>query len=104
MQADRRTALLGALTTAALSVPTVSRAASLAKPFAPLAGARSRVVFVNDLSGDVDGLFAAVHQILSPSADLRGIVGTSNGRGGGEAANTGGSPPPPLHSTPHTPR
>lgn len=47
--------------------------------FKPLGGARSRVIFVNDLSGDVDGLFAAVHQIISPSAELRGIVGTSTG-------------------------
>lgn len=50
--------------------------------FKPLAGPRSRVIFINDLSGDVDGLFATVHQILSPSTDLRGIVGTSTGRAG----------------------
>ncbi|HEX7929780.1 MAG TPA: nucleoside hydrolase, partial [Sphingomicrobium sp.] len=50
--------------------------------FKPMAGPRSRILFVNDLSGDVDGLFAAVHQIVSPSTDLRGIVGTSTGRPG----------------------
>lgn len=47
--------------------------------FKPLAGPRSRVIFVNDLSGDVDGLFAVVHQVLSPSTDLRGIIGTGTG-------------------------
>lgn len=49
------------------------------EPFAPLAGFRSRVLYVNDLSGDVDGLFATVHTILSRSTDLRGIVGTATG-------------------------
>jgi inosine-uridine nucleoside N-ribohydrolase len=39
-------------------------------------------MFVNDLSGDIDGLFATVHQVLSPSTELRGIIGTSNGRPG----------------------
>src|SRR6266545_2493051 len=53
-----------------------------AKPYAPLVGPRSRTIFVNDLSGDIDGLFACVHQILSTSTDLRAIVGTGTGRGG----------------------
>lgn len=48
----------------------------------PLAGPRSRTIFCNDLSGDIDGLFAAVHAILSPSSELRGIVGTGTGRPG----------------------
>lgn len=52
------------------------------EPFTPLVGPRSRTIFVNDLSGDIDGLFACVHQILSPSTDLRAIVGTSTGRPG----------------------
>ncbi|MEZ5742626.1 MAG: nucleoside hydrolase [Sphingomonadaceae bacterium] len=51
--------------------------AKAAEPFRPLSGPRSRVLFVNDLSGDVDGLFALAHQILSPSAELRGIIGTT---------------------------
>ena len=40
---------------------------------------RARVVYLNDLSGDIDGLFATVHMALSPGIDLRGIVGTSAG-------------------------
>jgi hypothetical protein len=32
---------------------------------------------VNDLSGDADGLFATVHALLSPSNEVRGIVGTA---------------------------
>lgn len=50
-------------------------------PFTPHEGPRSRTIFVNDLSGDIDGLFACVHQILSPSTELRGIVGTAAGYG-----------------------
>src|ERR1043166_1238690 len=50
-----------------------------ASAFAPFGGPRSRVLLVNDLSGDIDGLFATVHQILTPTAELRGIVGTSAG-------------------------
>src|SRR5207245_1264454 len=49
---------------------------------APVAGPRSRTIFVNDLSGDIDGLFAAAHQILSTSTKLRAIVGAGTGRVG----------------------
>ena len=48
-------------------------------PFAPPLGPRARVVLVNDLAGDVDGLFAAVHAVLSPSIDLRAIITTGTG-------------------------
>lgn len=54
-------------------------------PFAPIAGSRSRVVYVNDVSGDPDGFFATVHQILSPTSELRHMVGTDGG-GRGETA------------------
>jgi purine nucleosidase len=74
MQTTRRAALLGSLAAGiANSVPLL---AAPPKLFKPLAGPRSRLMFVNDLAGDVDGLFAAVHAILSPSTDLRGIVPT----------------------------
>ena len=53
--------------------------AAPAKPFTPALGPRSRVLYVNDLSGDIDGLFSAVHAMLSPSIDLCGIVGTGTG-------------------------
>ena len=61
------------------------RAAQLARdqvgsrPFVPSSGPRARMLFINDLSGDVDGLFAAAHAILSPSLDLRAIIGTTTG-------------------------
>jgi hypothetical protein len=48
-------------------------------PFKPILGARCRVLYLNDLAGDVDGLFSAVHMVLSPSIDVRGIVGTATG-------------------------
>jgi hypothetical protein len=47
------------------------------KAFAPSMGPRCRVMVVNDLSGDIDGLFATVHALLSSSAEVRGIVGTA---------------------------
>ncbi|KAF2336590.1 nucleoside hydrolase [Flavobacterium ginsenosidimutans] len=37
---------------------------------------RMRVIVDNDFSGDPDGLFQLVHQILSPSAEIKGIIGS----------------------------
>lgn len=75
MTFNRRDALrAGSL--AALMLGALPLAAS-ARPFRPPLGPRARVMFVNDLSGDIDGLFAAVHMILSPSIELRGIIGTA---------------------------
>ena len=51
---------------------TISQAQStkdLVKP-------RMRVIVDNDFGGDPDGLFQLVHQILSPSAEIRGIIGS----------------------------
>ena len=35
-----------------------------------------RVIVDNDFSGDPDGLFQIAHQLLSPSAEVRGIIGS----------------------------
>lgn len=75
MQWQRRDTLRGAAA-AGLAIATAPLAA-LAEPFRPVLGPRARVLFVNDLSGDIDGLFAAAHMILSRSVDLRGIIGTA---------------------------
>jgi purine nucleosidase len=37
---------------------------------------RIRVIVDNDFGGDPDGLFQLVHQILSPSTEIRGIIGS----------------------------
>lgn len=37
---------------------------------------RMRVIVINDFGGDPDGLFQLVHQILSPSAEIRAIIGS----------------------------
>lgn len=37
---------------------------------------RMRVIIDNDFSGDPDGLFQLVHHILSPSVEIRGIIGS----------------------------
>lgn len=52
------------------------------KPFAALAGPRSRTIYINDLSGDPDGLFSAAHQMLSTATELRAMIGTGTGAAG----------------------
>ncbi|MFL5789156.1 MAG: nucleoside hydrolase [Flavisolibacter sp.] len=37
---------------------------------------RIRVIIDNDFGGDPDGLFHMVHQLLSPSTEVRGIIGS----------------------------
>lgn len=37
---------------------------------------RYRVIVDNDFGGDPDGLFQLVHQIISPSAEIKGIIGS----------------------------
>jgi purine nucleosidase len=39
-------------------------------------GPRFRVVSDNDYSGDPDGLYQLVHLLLSPSVDVRGLIGS----------------------------
>ncbi len=78
---DRRRMMVGgAATMLAVSLrPSFSIAAPVVKQlpaFKPPLGARARLLLVNDLAGDVDGLFAAAHAVLSPSLELRGIVAT----------------------------
>lgn len=35
-----------------------------------------RVIIDNDFCGDIDGVFQLVHQLLSPTAEVRGIIGS----------------------------
>lgn len=83
MTIDRRRAMATLSLAALASIPALSSAEAFARatqtPFASKAGPRARVMFVNDLSGDVDGLFAAIHALLSTSIDLRGLIGTGTG-------------------------
>lgn len=37
---------------------------------------RMRIIIDNDFGGDPDGLFQLVHHLLSPSVDIRGIIGS----------------------------
>ena len=43
---------------------------------------RIRVIIDNDFGGDPDGLFQLAHQILSPSVEIRGIIGSFIRQGG----------------------
>jgi purine nucleosidase len=40
--------------------------------------ARARVIVDNDYGGDPDGLFQLAHHLLSPSVEIRGIIGSHN--------------------------
>jgi inosine-uridine nucleoside N-ribohydrolase len=48
----------------------------MAMSFRPPAGPRCRVITDNDYCGDPDGLVQLVHQLLSPAADLRAVIGS----------------------------
>lgn len=76
MGLDRRRLLKAAGALAGSLAIAPSAMAKLA-PFSPAAGPRSRCIYVNDLAGDIDGLFATVHMLLSHTSELRGIVGAA---------------------------
>ena len=44
--------------------------------FAPAAGPRFRVISDNDYAGDPDGLYQLAHHALSPSVELRAVIGS----------------------------
>ena len=72
MDFDRRRLIGGAaiLAAGAAALPAFGKV----KPFAPFYGPRSRTVYVNDLAGDIDGLFATAHMLMSSTSELRAIV------------------------------
>jgi inosine-uridine nucleoside N-ribohydrolase len=50
---------------------------------------RCRVIIENDFSGDPDGLFQLVHHLLSPSVDIRAVIGSHlNARDGFDNSKT----------------
>ena len=57
-----------------------------AEPSAPLT--RVKVVIDNDFCGDPDGLFQLVHHLLSPSVEVRGILGSHLSPTGGFTRRT----------------
>jgi inosine-uridine nucleoside N-ribohydrolase len=48
----------------------------MSKGFRPPAGARFRVISDNDYAGDPDGLYQLAHHLLSPSVDVRAVIGS----------------------------
>lgn len=44
--------------------------------FRPPGGARFRVISDNDYAGDPDGLFQLAHHLLSPSVEVRAVIGS----------------------------
>lgn len=61
--------LFAAVSVSAQNTAVISEMDQLVKP-------RYRVIVDNDFGGDPDGLFQLVHQILSPSTEIRGIIGS----------------------------
>src|SRR5690625_5884084 len=39
-------------------------------------GSRTRVIIDNDFSGDPDDLYQLVHHLLSPTVDIRAVIGS----------------------------
>src|SRR4051812_46916436 len=78
----RHFVLAGAATAAAAGVVATpaeaasETAADAGRPFHPPGGPRFRVVSDNDYSGDPDGLYQLVHLLLSPSVDVRAVIGS----------------------------
>ena len=67
-------ALASALLLALLGAPPVQAEPPIAK--------RARVIIDNDFGGDPDGLFQLAHHLLSPSVEVRGIIGSHHHPGG----------------------
>lgn len=59
---------------ALLSGPSL--AAETPADTAPAIAKRARVIIDNDFGGDPDGLFQLAHHLLSPSVEVRGIIGS----------------------------
>ena len=77
----RRQFVLGGAAATAVTVGATAAPASAAelgrqRPFRPPAGPRYRLVSDNDYSGDPDGLYQLVHHLLSPSVDVRAVIGS----------------------------
>jgi len=68
---------LGAIATAGASaVPTTAEATARSRAFRPPLGPRIRLISDNDYSGDPDGLYQLVHHLLSPSVEVRAVIGS----------------------------
>jgi purine nucleosidase len=77
----RRQFVLGGVAATAVTVGTTALPAAAAEasggnPFRPPAGPRYRLLSDNDYSGDPDGLYQLVHHLLSPSVDVRAVIGS----------------------------
>ncbi|MDB5918964.1 MAG: twin-arginine translocation pathway signal protein [Massilia sp.] len=60
--------------TGAVRAAGVERA--LGTPFSLRGGPDRRVIVCNDFSGDPDGVFALVHQLLAPASSVVAVIGT----------------------------
>lgn len=58
------------------AAPAEASSTSRQQVFRPPGGPRFRVVSDNDYSGDPDGLYQLTHLVLSPSVDVRAVIGS----------------------------
>lgn len=76
----RRQFVLGGAATAVAvgttALPAAAAETTGASGFRPPAGPRYRLISDNDYSGDPDGLYQLVHHLLSPSVDVRAVIGS----------------------------
>src|SRR4051812_40610694 len=63
-------------TTSLFSQPATDKKNAAPLTFESQVKPRIRVIIDNDFGGDPDGLFQLVHHLLSPSVDIRGIIGS----------------------------
>jgi len=63
-----------------LQGPTISAQSNLV--YKDTVEPRIRVMIDNDFGGDPDGLFQLAHHLLSPSVEIKGIIGSRNYEGG----------------------
>src|SRR3954452_5790444 len=65
-----------AVTAGVTATPAAASESRVQPPFRPPAGPRYRLISDNDYSGDPDGLYQLVHHLLSPSVDVRAVIGS----------------------------
>ena len=47
-------------------------------PYGEVIDSRARVIIDNDFGGDPDGLFQLAHHVLSPSVEIKAIIGSKH--------------------------
>ena len=68
--------IVGGTLSAAQATPPETQSAATLAAIEPGPGPRMRVITDNDYSGDPDGVVQLAHLLLSPSVDVRAVIGS----------------------------